>query len=72
MIRASDGYVISRSFSAASGWSQSNAVEIGAEGGGNYAWPNVLRQADGRLRLIVRGPAGPSGQTAVLAFQRAL
>jgi hypothetical protein len=70
MIRSSDGFVVSRSYDGAS-WSAVR-VEIGAEGGGNYSWPNILRQTDGRIRLIVRGPSGGPSQTAVLAFQRVL
>ena len=72
MIRRSDGVVVSRSFSPQGGWSQSDQVEIGAEGGGGYSWPNVLREADGRLRFIVRGPSGGQQRSAVLAFQRLL
>lgn len=70
MIRLSDGYVVSRGFTAASGWDQTDRVEIGPEGGGNLSWPNVLRETDGRLRLVVRGPSGGSTRNAVLAFQR--
>ena len=72
MIRQSDGFIVSRSFSPTSGWSTTDRQEIGAEGGGNYAWPNALREADGRLRFIVRGPAGATQQDAVLAYQRLL
>ena len=72
MIRASDGYVVSRSFTPGSGWTTEDRVEIGAEGGGNYSWPNLMREVDGRLRLIVRGPASSDVQTSVLAFQRPL
>jgi hypothetical protein len=72
MVRMSDGYVVSRAFSSVTGWSQQDQVELGAEGGGNYAWPNVLRGADGRLRFIVRGPSGATKRAAVLAFQRLL
>jgi len=72
MVRRSDGYVVSRHYTPASGWSSADRVEIGAEGGGNYGFPNVLRHTDGRLRLMVRGPAGATSRTAVLAFQRLL
>jgi hypothetical protein len=70
MIRASDGLVVSRSLSAEGGWDAADRIEIGPEGGGNYAWPNLLRQSDGRLRLVVRGPSGGTNKTAVLAFDR--
>lgn len=73
MIRRSDGYVVSRQFTPGSGWSTIDEVEIGAEGGGNYSAPSLLGQADGRLRLIVRGPAGSTvGANGVLAYQRPL
>jgi len=74
MIRASDGFVVSRNYTPSLGWSATDQVEIGAEGGGNYQWPNLLRETDGRLRLIVRGPAFPGARTqnAVLAYQRLL
>jgi hypothetical protein len=72
MIRRSDGYVVSRSYSKSAGWSQNDQVESGAEGGGGYSWLNVLREADGRLWFIVRGTSGGSKRAAVLAFQRVL
>lgn len=71
MVRKADGYVVSRSYDAATGWSASDRVEIGAEGGGWHQWPNVLREPDGRLRFVVRGPAGTStSRSSTLAFQR--
>jgi hypothetical protein len=72
MVRVSDGFVVSRSFTPTSGWGASDTVEIGPEGGGNYAWPNAYRDTDDRLRLVVRGPAGSSAQSQVLYFQRPL
>jgi hypothetical protein len=71
MIRKSDGYVVSRQLTAGL-WSASDRVEIGAEGGENYAWPNALRRVGGRLRFVVRGPAGSATRSAVLAWQRPL
>lgn len=72
MIRASDGYVVSRRLSAGV-WSSTDRVEIGAEGGGNLSYPNAMRRTDGRLRLIVRGPKGPtSSQNGAIAYQRPL
>jgi hypothetical protein len=72
MVRKSDGFVISRQLTAGSGWSTTDRVEIGAEGGGNYASPNAVRRTDGRLRFVVRGPAGAATKSAVLEFQRLL
>jgi hypothetical protein len=71
MIRKSDGYVVSRQLTAGL-WLTTDRVEIGAEGGGNYAWPNAVPRTDGRLRFVVRGPAGGTTRSAVLAFQRPL
>jgi PKD repeat protein len=70
MVRGSDGLVVSREMSATGAWSWADRVEVDASGGGNFAWPNVVRDVDSRLRLVVRGPAGGSASSAVLAFQR--
>jgi len=73
MIRQSDGYVVSRQFVPGLGWSATDRVEIGAEGGGYYAWPNAVSRTDGRLRFVVRGPMGiDENHSAVLEFQRPL
>ena len=72
MVRLSDGYLVSRALTPGVGWGWADRVEVGAEGGGNLAWPNLVRETDGRLRLLVRGPAGGTFQDAVLAYQRPL
>jgi Divergent InlB B-repeat domain len=74
LIRSSDGFLVSRQYTPESGWSSTDRVEIGAEGGLNYQYPNLLRDTDGRLRLVVRGKPYVAGgqQNAVLAFQRTL
>ena len=73
MIRRSDGFIVSRQL-AAGLWSPTDRVEIGAEGGGNHAWPNAVPRTDGRLRFVVRGPGNgtSTSRAAVLAFQRPL
>ena len=72
MIRRADRAVVSRRLSSA-GWSAADRVEIGPEEGGNPSYPNAMRRTDGRLRLLVRGPAGPtSSQNGVIAYQRPL
>jgi hypothetical protein len=71
MIRVSDGSVVSRQLTAGA-WSTVDRVEIGADVGGNLAWPSAVRETDGRLRFVVRGPAGGTTRSAVLAFQRPL
>jgi hypothetical protein len=72
MIRRSDGFVVSRNYATGVGWSTVDRTEVGAEGGGNYSWPNVLRETRGRLRLVVRGPAGSANRSSVLAYDRRL
>lgn len=73
MIRKSDGYVVSRQ-RVGGLWLPTDRVEIGAEGGGNLAWPNAVPRTDGRLRFVVRGPGNgtSTSRSAVLAFQRPL
>ena len=69
MIRASDGYVVSRTFRPGMGWS-GDRVEIGAAGGGKLVYPTTLRRG-GVLSFIVEGRDGRStSQTEVLAFSR--
>ena len=70
MVRKSDGYVVSREYEPALGWTTSDRVEIGSEGGGNYAWPNAIHTDDDRLRFVVRGPKGSTYRASGLAFQR--
>jgi hypothetical protein len=71
MIRKSDGFIVSRSRSLGV-WDGVDQLEVGSEGGGGYAWPNLLRQTDGRLRFVFDGPGGSPNQNSVLAFQRLL
>jgi hypothetical protein len=42
--------------------------------GGDYAWPNTVREVDGRLRFLVDGKRCPTSakRNAVLAYQRAV
>jgi hypothetical protein len=54
------------------GWSTIDRVEIGAEGGGNYAAPNAVSRTDGRLRFVVGGAGDSEIQSRVLEFQRPL
>jgi hypothetical protein len=70
-IRQSDGFVVSRTLTSSS-WSTADRVELGAEGGGNYQWPNALRESTGMLRFVVRGPSGGPNRSAVLSVARTL
>jgi hypothetical protein len=69
MIR-DDGALVSRQRAAGGEWTGQDRVEIGA--GRDLGWPNVVRQTDGRLRLIIDGPrcALHNKRNWVLAYQR--
>jgi hypothetical protein len=70
MVRDIDGVVVSRELAGAA-WTTSDRIEIGPDGGGNHAWPNALRLADGRLTFIVRGPTGDKlTRSSVLGVDR--
>ena len=70
LIRKSDGAVVSRQFTPSSGWSTTDRVEISGVAG--LAYPNTLRDVGGRLRFVVRGPAGTTSRSSALSFQRPL
>lgn len=70
LIRKSDGAVVTRQFTPAGGWSTTDRVEISGIAG--LAFPNTLRDVDGRLRFLVRGPAGTTSRSAALSYQRPL
>ncbi|HEX2196237.1 MAG TPA: DNRLRE domain-containing protein [Actinomycetota bacterium] len=70
MIRKSDGAAVSRQYAPSTGWSTTDRVEISGLTG--LAYPNTLREVDGRLRFVVRGPAGTSSRSSALSFQRPL
>jgi hypothetical protein len=74
MVRDSDSFIVSRQFTPGSGWSTTDQVEVGDEGGGGYTWPNTLRETDGRLRFVFGGPhfPGSTTQRAVLSYQRSV
>jgi hypothetical protein len=74
MVRDTDTFIVSRQFTPGPGWSTSDQVEVGAEGGGGYTWPNTLRETDGQLRFIFGGMnfPGSTTQRVVLAYQRPL
>lgn len=65
-VRVDDGALVSRERNAGS-WSTIDVVVLGDEGGGGYGWPNLLREADDDLRIVVQGPAGSSVQRSVLS-----
>ena len=71
MVRQSDGYIVSRQYRPLLGWTSTDRVEVGPEGGGYLNYPNALSAAEGRLRLLIEGP-GTDPRSSVLAFQRGL
>lgn len=70
MLRRSDGAIVSRQYTPATGWSATDRVEISGVSG--LGFPNTLREVDGRLRFLVRGPAGTTSRSAALSYQRPL
>ena len=71
MVREDDGAVVSRQYSPTTGWSATDVIEIGSEGGGNYAWPNPVRSSKTHLRLLVDGArCSTRSANAVLSYQR--
>jgi hypothetical protein len=70
LIRKSDGAVVSRQYTPSGGWTTTDRVEISGVAG--LAYPNTLREVDGRLRFVVRGPAGTSSRSSALSYQRPL
>jgi len=69
-VRSSDRYLVSRAYSPTTGWTSSDRLEVGAEGGGSYAWPNTVRGVDGRLRFVFEGAGTTTNRSSVFAFQR--
>lgn len=71
-VRGSDGTLISRQLGAQTGWTAADRVEVGREAGFPLAWPNAVRDTDGRLRLVAEGPGATSSTSSVISFQRPL
>ncbi|MFN2490071.1 MAG: hypothetical protein ABR529_10095 [Actinomycetota bacterium] len=73
--RATQRSVVSRQAVVGQTWS-ADRVELAATAsyGGDYAWPNVIRQTDGYLRFMVDAAKCPTTtqRNAVLAYQRPL
>lgn len=64
--------VVSRRLTGATWEADITELNAGATDGGDYAWPNTVREVDGRLRFMVDGKRCPSStqNNAVLAYQR--
>jgi hypothetical protein len=69
-VRQADRRIVSRARAAGGGWTSSDRLEIGAEAAGPFAWPNLARAVDDRLRFVVEGPGASSSRSSVMAFQR--
>jgi hypothetical protein len=54
MVRSSDRLVVSREFSGTA-WTAGDRIEVNSAGGGDRAWPNLLREVKGRMVFIVQG-----------------
>jgi hypothetical protein len=71
MVREDDGAVVSRQYSPTTGWSATDVIEIGSDGGGDYAWPNPVRSSKTHLRFLVDGArCSTRSANAVLSYQR--
>jgi hypothetical protein len=72
MIR-SDGDLVSRVRAAGGTWSAQDALEVAGDPyGDDLEWPNLMRDTDGWLRLLLDGRrcAGREFRNEVLAYQR--
>jgi hypothetical protein len=73
MVRLGDGAVVSRLFNGTS-WGGDVTEVTSATGGGDFAWPNLVRNTDTHLRLLLDGKRCPTSKqrNAVIAYQRTL
>jgi hypothetical protein len=64
--------VVSRRFDGSSWGSDVTELSASVTNGGDYAYPNALREVDGTLRFLVDGKRCPTSnaRNAVLAFER--
>jgi hypothetical protein len=72
--RATTRTVVSRRYDGAAWSSDTIEVPANAPSGGDYAWPNAVREVDGKLRFIVDGQkcATSTQKNAVLYHQRSV
>lgn len=69
-VRETTGHLVSRTRSSARAWSTEDRLEIGAEARAALKYPNALRDARGRLRVLVEGLDGSEPTSTVLGYQR--
>ena len=70
--RTADGALVSRTWSATGGWTTADRVEVDPAQTGRLAWPNALRQTDGRLRVLAEGPGTTTSTSSVWGYARSL
>lgn len=70
-VRGSDGALVSRTWSAGTWTADRVEVAPGATGG-VLAYPNVLREAGGTLRVLLEGHGTSTSRSSVWAVQRSL
>ncbi|MDQ3661234.1 MAG: hypothetical protein M3454_09295 [Actinomycetota bacterium] len=72
MVRDSDKALLTRRL-VGSAWGK-DVVELTTEGGGNYAWPNLLKKAGSHVRMLIDAGRCPtsSQKNAVISYSRSL
>ncbi len=72
MVRQSDKALLTRRLRGST-WGK-NVVELTNEGGGDYAWPNLLKKAGSHVRMLIDAGRCPTNNqhNAVIAYSRSL
>lgn len=72
MVRPSNDRIVSIDYS--NGTVGVEQLELDAQSGGNYAWPNLPARADNTLQMLVDGPRCPTNSQSnqVLYYERSL
>jgi len=72
MVRSSDKALLTRRLRGST-WGK-NVVELTSEGGGDYAWPNLLKKASSHVRMLIDAGRCPtnSQHNAVISYSRSL
>jgi len=72
MVRSSDKALLTRRLRGST-WGK-NVVELTSEGGGDYAWPNLLKKAGKHVRMLIDAGRCPTNNqhNAVISYSRSL
>jgi hypothetical protein len=72
MVRNSDEALLTRRLKGST-WGK-NVVELTNEGGGDYAWPNLLKKAGNHVRMLIDAGRCPTNNqsNAVISYTRSL